>query len=209
MLQIIFDDKLRSVEKINKNDFTPYHHEVINNMKYDRRVLVFQDNNWSSILLGAGEEKAVYCVCDHNNKVFAIEIIDEKHYLYGRLINGEYFFEKRLSNIGGVKFSSESLIGLTFTGLIKIREYIHGYEWGRFQFRSGEKSIIDGLITSRLQAKLISQFKFYEQHYKDVHDRNIMFELRDKKEKGIAVLYFDCSKKLRMGKVSVRAIDVR
>jgi hypothetical protein len=197
------------VEKIKRSEFTPYHHEIIGSLQYEDKKLIFQDKTWSSILLGAGEEKAVYCICDHNNKVFALEIIDEKHYLNGRLINGEYYFEKRLGSLVDVKFNPYSLIGLTFTGLIKAREYIYGYEWGRFQFRYDRKSKIDGLITFILQSKLIDQFRFYEQRYKDVHDRNVMFELRDKNEKGKVSFYIDSSNKLKLGKVAIRAIDVR
>lgn len=109
-----FNNKIKNVCKIQYHEFTPYHYEVIKSMEYSNKQLFFSDDRWTSAFLGAGEEKAVFCVCDHNDKVFAIELIDEKHYLNGRLINGEYFFEKRNYNISGKKFNESSLIGLTF-----------------------------------------------------------------------------------------------
>ncbi|MDP4090930.1 MAG: hypothetical protein Q8930_16905, partial [Bacillota bacterium] len=84
-------EELRVVEKIRKEDFTSYHHEVISDMNFSNGNLIFKDPDWESFLLGSGEEKAVFRVCDHNNKVFAIEVIDERHYLNGRFVNGEYF----------------------------------------------------------------------------------------------------------------------
>lgn len=209
MFPLMFDNLLKVVEKISKDDFTQYHHKIIGSLQYEDKKLKFQDKSWTSILLGAGEEKAVFCICDHNNKVFALEVIDEKSYLDGRLINGEYFFQKRIGSLVDVKFNQESEIGLTFTGLVKIREYIYGYEWGRFQLWYDKKSGIDKLITFILQSKLLNQFKYYEQFYKDVHERNVMFELKDKSEKGAFIFYIDSNRKLRLGKVMVKAIDVR
>jgi hypothetical protein len=209
MFPLIFDDTTRIVEKIKQENFTPYHHEVIGNLQYESKKLFFKDKAWSSILLGAGEEKAVYCICDHNNKVFALEIIDEKHYLNGRLINGEYFFQKRIGNLVDVKFNPQSLIGLTFTGLVKAREFIYGYEWGRFQLRYDKESKIDKLLTFIFQAKFISEFNSYAERYKDVHDRNVMFEIKGKSDKGALIFYIDSNKKLKIGKLLIRAIDVR
>lgn len=205
-MKLKFGNMIKSVSKITRNEFTPYHHEVLKSMQYNKQHLLFSDDRWESVLLGAGEEKAVFCICDHNDKVFAIEIIDENHYLNGRLVNGEYFFNSRNYNIAGKKFNERSLIGLTFTGLVKIREYVYGYEWSRFQYRYDRKSALDNILTSILQTFLRGQFNFYREHYKDVHDRNVMFEISDK---GIPVFYRDCDNKLRLGKVSLKAIDVR
>lgn len=91
-----FDKSIRIIEKVKTEDFTQYHHDLIETMEYKDKNFYFVDKGWASILLGAGEEKTVYCVCDHNNKVFALELIDEKHYLQGRLMNGQYFFKKGL-----------------------------------------------------------------------------------------------------------------
>lgn len=208
-LSLIFDNSIRIVEKIKAEDFTPYHHKIIDGLQYKDKKLYFQDKAWSSMLLGAGEEKAVYCICDHNNKVFALELIDEKHYLEGRLINGEYFFQKRISALVNVRFNPEALIGLNFIGLVKVREFIYGYEWTRFQLCYDKKSKIDILISSILKKRFINEFRYYEQNYKDVHDRNVMFEIKHRDEKGSFVLYIDSSRKLKLGKVSIRAIDIR
>jgi len=64
--------------------FTPYHHEILAQMRYEQDSLLFPDDRWQGRYLGRGEEKAVFCVCDHEQRVFALELIDERHYLNGR-----------------------------------------------------------------------------------------------------------------------------
>jgi hypothetical protein len=45
---------------------------------------------WAVLFLGAGEEKAVYCLRDPQDRVVAVEVIDERGYLNGRLLDGWY-----------------------------------------------------------------------------------------------------------------------
>jgi hypothetical protein len=92
---------------------------------------------------------------------------------------------------------------------VKVREYVYGYEWGRFQFWSGKKSWLDSVLTFWLQAKFSGQFRYYGEHYKDVHDRNVMFEIRDSKGKGCTCIMKDLTGKVRLVKVGLQAIDVR
>ena len=137
-----FGDEVKTVNKIKQDEFTPLHRETLAQVQYEHQNLVFADERWWSIYLGAGEEKAVYCICDHNDRVFALEAIDERHYLNGRFVGGEYFFNVRIGGLVG-KGSSGALIGTSFTGLAKIREYVYGYEWARFQFSPGRKRRLD------------------------------------------------------------------
>lgn len=209
MFYLRFSDKIKYVNKINKDEFMPYHNEVLAQIKFDEGNLIIPNNEWYSTLLGAGEEKAVFCICDHNNRVFAVEVIDEKHYLNGRFIGGTYFFNMRVKNLINKKFNPNSLIGLTFTGLIKVREYVYGYEWDRFSFNQTKKGFLDSILTYWLQSHLIDQFKSYQKCYKDVHGRNVIFEVCDIKEKGIIAIIKDLSGKTKFVKIKLQAIDVR
>lgn len=38
-------------------------------------MLTFHDPRWRVTYLGRGEEKAVFCVCDHAQRVFAVELM--------------------------------------------------------------------------------------------------------------------------------------
>jgi len=209
VIKLKFNNEIISVTKIEKTDFTNYHHEIIEKITFINGNIEFVDISWKALFLGAGEEKAVYCVCDHNLKIFALELIDEKHYLNGRLADGVYFFSKRVNSLSGKKLNSDSLIGLTFTGLVKAREFIYGYEWGRFYYNPNKKSILDLLITSILQLTLYSNFKEYADRYSDVHERNVMFEIKDRGTKGVFVIAKDYQGDKKIFRVVIRPIDVR
>ncbi|MCX7749009.1 MAG: hypothetical protein N2645_19290 [Clostridia bacterium] len=209
MIILNFQNQIKPVVKIKAHDFTDYHHQVISNMKFSKGSLVIPDPNWTSIYLGAGEEKAVFCICDHENKVFALEAIDEKHYLNGRFVGGQYFFDKRIEGFRNVKLKPGAVIGLTFTGLIRVREFVHGYEWGRFQYDPQRKRWIDSILTSWLHSFLASKFEEYKKRYKDVHERNVMLEIRELNQPGIPAIAKDWNGKLRFIKVWLQPIDVR
>lgn len=209
MFDLKFQDTIKTVEKIQEHQFTEYHHRVLSGIRFVNGNLDIPDCSWSHIYLGAGEEKAVFCICDHENRVFALEAIDEKHYLNGRFVGGQYFFDKRIEGLKNVKFKKESLIGLTFTGLTRIREFVYGYEWGRFQFDPAEKRWIDHLLTGWLQMRLVSKFNGYKERYKDVHERNVMFEIREAKDKGIVTWARDLNGKVKLVRVWIQPIDIR
>lgn len=205
-----FNNNIKQVSKISKEDFTKNHIDCISQMSFCNQKLSFQNNEWHSTLLGAGEEKAVYCVCDQNNKVFALELIDENHYLNGRLIDGEYFSNITVNNIKRVKFNSTSLIGLQFTGLVKAREFVYGYEWGRFSFNpKSHHKFIDLVLTSHLQSIFLNEYKNFEKYYKDVHDRNIMFEINTEFKNYPYIFLKNYNNKIQYSSISLRAIDVR
>src|SRR5262249_54752722 len=157
-----------------------------------------------SLFLGAGEEKAVFCLCDTEQRVFALEILDERTYLNGRFVGGAYFCEARVPALSNVLLSARSRYGLKFTGKVLARDSIYGYEWSRFQFAPNKESWLDAVMTSWLQAGLTSQFDSYRSHFKDVHDRNVLFEIRPLSEKGIPILMKDCTGKLRLARIGLQ-----
>lgn len=205
-----FEDEVCYCTKIKKEEFSTVHKECIAQLEYKEKRLYFPDYRYKSILLGAGEEKAVYCVRDQNGRVFALELIDEKHYLDGRLIDGEYYYTTTASRLMGHKFNEESIIGLQFTGLVKAREYIRGYEWGNFQYDKNKcRKYKDKILTMYLQEKYRNQFLAFAAHYKDVHDRNVMFELAPPKEIGYHVKIVNEQNKKEKVSVRLRGIDLR
>jgi hypothetical protein len=179
-----FGDEICDVSKIEREAFEAIHHEVLDNLSYDNGNLIFEDERWQVAYLGAGEEKAVYAVCDHERRVFALEVINEHTYLNGRLIDGEYFFEKRIPGLTNVQPNPDAIFRFVFTGLVKVREFVYGYTWDRFQFDARRKSSLDGVMTSILQGFFQGEVNHYREHYKDVHDRNLMFEIRAPNERG-------------------------
>jgi hypothetical protein len=209
MFPFPFEDQIKSVSKIRADEFTPLHHEILAQMHYHDFMLWFPDDRWRCRYLGAGEEKAVFCVCDHENRVFAIEVIDERHYLNGRFVGGDYFFKKTLHTLANVRANPDSEFGLMFSGLVKSREFVYGYEWDRFQFDPRRTQPLDALLTAYLQALLMSRFNEYSTRYKDVHGRNVMFEIREWSQPGIPVICKDWLGRLKIAKVGLQPIDVR
>lgn len=204
-----FGNEIKLVSKITRDEFTSFHRNIIANVRYENRNLVFPQTQWTSIFLGNGEEKAVFCVCDEKNRVFALEVIDQRSYLDGRLVDGLYFYETLATGLMNAKFHPNSFIGLTFTGLVKAREFVYGYEWARFQFSPEHHGWLDIFLTNWFQSMFALRVNEYRSRYKDVHDRNVMFEMRGANEKGVPAFVKDWSGKLRMVKVGIRPIDVR
>jgi hypothetical protein len=204
-----FGDQVIPVRKILADDFTPEHHDIIAGLQYQPARLIFPDARWHSLYLGAGEEKAVFGVCDHTGCVFAIELIDERHYLNGRFVGGTYFFQKRIPALTGVKAQPDSEFGLMFTGLIKVREFVHGFEWGHFQFHPFRKTWVDSFFTAWLQSVYNAKYQHYCSLYKDVHDRNVLFEIRAFHESGFPLIVRNQAGRLEMVKIGIQPVDVR
>ncbi|MBZ0287527.1 MAG: hypothetical protein K8I30_07925 [Anaerolineae bacterium] len=204
-----FGDEVCLVSKIEKTSFSGVHQDVLASVRYADGKLLFADERWKAAYLGAGEEKAVYAICDHEQHVFALEVINEHTYLNGRLIDGEYFFDMRISGLTNVQPNPDAIFRYVFTGLVKVREFVYGYTWDRFQFDARRKSGLDGLMTAILQGFFQTDMSHYRARYKDVHDRNVMFEIRPPNGRGWPILYRDGLGNVRRGKVGVRAIDVR
>jgi len=209
MFSLKFGNDIKKVRKIDESEFSNFHREIISRVGFKDHCLLFPESGWSSSLLGAGEEKAVFVVCDNENRVFALEVIDNRTYLNGRFVGGTYFFETNAPNMQNIKYSPTSLAGLTFTGLVKAREFVHGYEWARFQFSPNKPGMPDSFLTTWLQSLFAAQFNNYRSRYKDVHDRNIMFEIRESHQKGVPVFIKDWHNKVYLVKVGIQPIDVR
>ena len=190
-------------------DFTEHHTLQLDAMTYADRSLRFPDPAWRSSYLGKGEEKACFCVCDHRGRVFVLEVIDERTYLNGRFVGGTYFLQRRVPGLSGVDFSPAALIGLRFSGLVKAREFVDGYEWARFQWRPDRRRRLDGLLTAWLRLFLTGRFEHYRRHYRDVHERNVLFELRPWRGRGVPVLARDQAGRVRLVRVALQPVDVR
>ena len=204
------EEKLLNIKKITKEQFSDAHREVISKIKFVNGNLILSEKQWKALYLGSGEEKCVYGIIGKDDRIFALELIDENHYLNGRFVNGEYFFQTRAPGIVNQKFDQNAIIGLKFTGLVKAREYVYGFEWTRFQFDMRKNTILlDSLLTWLLRFYFLKEYIDIERRYKDVHERNVMFELRDFNQKGFPLVVIDVRGKLQFVKVGIQPIDVR
>jgi len=204
-----FGDEIRVVSKIKAEDFTTTHHEILSKIRYNGYNLVIPDGAWRSLFLGAGEEKAVFCICDSNQHVFALEALDERTYLGGRFVGGEYFFDMLVSGLRNVMAENKAMSGLIFTGKVRIREFVHGFEWARFQFNPGQTGRHDWPLTAYLRAGLAAKFNGYRSQYQDVHERNVLFEIRAMRERGLPAIVRGWSRKIKLVRVGLQPIDVR
>jgi hypothetical protein len=209
MFHLKFGNEIVQVSKIPVTEFSAHHQEVCSTLRWKDGHLVLSDARWRSTFLGAGEEKAVYCLCDHNTRVFALEVLDERTYRNGRFVNGTYFYDAYAEGLSRVKLYPKAVMGLMFTGRIKAREYVYGYEWARFHYQPDSEHPLDGLLTSTLHYRLAAQFAVLQNLYQDVHEGNVLFELRETHERGIRIPVRDWSGRLRIVKVGLQPIDVR
>jgi hypothetical protein len=118
------ESEIIEVRKIQKEEFSDIHKSIISQIEFIDGKLILPDEQWKSIYLGSGEEKAVFGIIDNLSRMFALELIDEKHYLNGRFVGGEYYYQTRVNGISNKKFKPESLLKLNFSGLVKVREYV-------------------------------------------------------------------------------------
>lgn len=190
-------------------DFTDLHREQLDGVRFAQGRRLFPDPRWLCSYLGKGEEKAAYLVCDHRRRVFVLEVIDENGYLNGRFVGGHYFFTCRVPGLAGVPFDDRAVIGLRFTGLVKVREFAYGYGWARFQWRPDRTGWIDHLLTGYLRMFLGGRFAGYARRFRDVHERNVVFEVRGWRRRGVPVLARDAAGSIRLVRVGLRPIDVR
>ena len=109
----------------------------------------------------------------------------------------------------GVDLERSAMIGLRFTGLLKVRGFVDGYEWARFQWRRDRRGWPDAPLTGYLRLRLGGRYEHYRRHYGDVHERNVLFEVRHRRERGIRVLARDRSGRIRLVRVGLQPVDVR
>lgn len=205
-----FGDEVVDVTPADAEAFTAAHDEQFFAASFVDGSLMFRDPRWRANYLGRGEEKAVFCVCDHNRRVFAIELIDERSYARGRFVTGAYFLERRIPGLAGIPFNpAASEFGLRLTGLVKIREFAYGYEWSRFRWRPDRRGLLDHVITTVLRLLLSGKFRDYQLRYRDVHERNVLFEVRPWRSRGVPMLMRDAAGKLRLVRVRLAPIDLR
>ncbi|MEU8073857.1 hypothetical protein AB0B31_00300 [Catellatospora citrea] len=188
---------------------TASHAEQIRQAVYDGRLLRFPDPAWRCAYLGAGEEKACFGVRDADGRMFVLEVIDERTYLNGRFVGGAYFGDHRVPGLSGVPKSARATVGLRFTGLVKARQWVHGHEWARFPWRPDRASRLDALLTGYLRLFLGGRYDRYRRQYSDVHERNVLFEVRPARARGVPVLARDLAGRVRLVRVGLQPIDLR
>jgi hypothetical protein len=139
----------------------------------------------------------------------AVRHDDLRRPVNGRFVGGTYFLQRRAPGLTGVDFDSGSLIGLRFTGLVKVREFVLGYEWSRFQWRPDRRGPLDVVLTEWLRLFLSGRFDHYRRHYRDVHERYVLFEVRPWRGRGVPVPVRDPAGRLRLVRVRLQPVDVR
>ena len=194
------------VRKLEPGGFTDEHRDAVLAMRLDGDRLLAAPG-WATGFLGAGEEKAVHVVRDPAGRVFALEVIDERGYLRGRLVDGHYFADLRVPGLLGP--GDAASFTRRATGLVRAREFVHGWEWARFRLDARRTRWFDAVATGWLQALLMAPMNRYRDRYGDVHDRNVLFELRGRGSPGVPVLALDARGRLRLHRVGLRPIDVR
>lgn len=185
------------------------HAATIRAAGYDGRVLRFPDPAWRCVYLGAGEEKACFGVREGAGRMFVLEVLDERTYLNGRFVGGAYFGDFRVPGLAGVPKSPGATIGLRFTGLVKARQWVYGHEWARFRWRPDRPSPLDAPLTAYLRLVLGGRYARYRRHYRDVHERNVLFEVRPARSGGVPVLARDLAGRIRLVRVGLQPIDLR
>lgn len=208
---LLFDGELAWVRKLLRQEFCEHHKNELLGMKVSGNEIYFPNASWRIQLLGKGEEKAVYCVCDNENRVFAVEVLRREGYRDGRLADSEYYEQRMyIPQLQELERSSSSIVRDGFSGYVKVREFIHGYVWAKFFLRVGKPTFgVDTFLTNVLKDILYNGFRQYATTFKDVHDANVMFELRNWRMKGVPILAFDAAGRLRVFRVGLRPIDVR
>ncbi|WP_144121303.1 hypothetical protein [Catellatospora sichuanensis] len=208
-MAVLVDFDGERLDVVAAEGLTAAHAAQIRQAVYDGRLLRFPDPAWRCAYLGAGEEKACFAVRDADGRMFVLEVIDERTYLNGRFVGGVYFGDHRVPGLAGVPKSARAAVGLRFTGLVKARQWVHGHEWARFLWRPDRRSRLDALLTAYLRLVLGARYDRYRRRYSDVHERNVMFEVRPARARGVPVLARDLSGRVRLVRVGLQPIDLR
>ncbi|WP_155374564.1 hypothetical protein [Catellatospora vulcania] len=208
-MAVLVDFDGERLDVVAADGLTAAHAAQIRQAVYDGRLLRFPDPAWRCAYLGAGEEKACFGVRDADGRIFVLEVIDERTYLNGRFVGGTYFGDYRVPGLAGVPKSARATVGLRFTGLVKARQWVPGHEWARFPWRPDRRSRLDALLTGYLRLVLGGRYDRYRRRYADVHERNVLFEVRPARAGGVPVLARDLSGRLRLMRVGLQPIDLR
>jgi hypothetical protein len=220
--------QVQSAIKLPLDGFTEYHHRVIRGLAMNRNgELVFSEQGWSSIWLGAGEEKSVYLIIDPHGYAFAMELLGRDGYKNGELVEGHYFMEVFLPKISGHLWHSEAIFGHTFSGVAKIREFIYGEILAGTAYRDhyGECEPDPNIpathrfitsISRRLARWLLSgSYWKIKRRFQDTHEANVMIELiplhnpENKAHCPLPLPWAEADGTLKWWYVRLTAIDVR
>ncbi len=83
-----------------------------------------------------------------------------------------------------------------------------GSAW-RFGWRPDRAGRLDALLTGYLRLFLGGRYDRYRRQYSDVHERNVLFEVRPARARGVPVLARDLAGRVRLVRVGLQPIDLR
>ena len=184
---------------------TAAHAAQIRQAVYDGRLLRFPDPAWRCAYLGAGEEKACFGVRDADGRMFVLEVIDERTYLNGRFVGGAYFGDQRVPGLAGVPKSARATVGLRFTGRSRPGSGCTATS-GRVS-RGGRTGAAASTRCSPDTCGWSSAAAYdrYRRQYSDVHERNVMFEVRPARAGECRCSRRDLSGRIRLMRVGSAA----
>jgi hypothetical protein len=81
--------------------------------------------------------------------------------------------------------------------------------WARFQWRRDRRSWLDRPLTAVLRIVLGGRYEAYQRRYRDVHERNVLFEVRPLRGSGVPGLARDAAGRVRLVRVGLQPVDLR
>lgn len=215
----------RAVRKLTVAEWSEHHSQVLQEAQLtNAKHLQFPETGWSSLWLGAGEEKAVFLVIDPQDRAFALEVIDERRFMGGKLVEGTYFAEFTIPGIAEFEVSPGRPFSQIYTGKVKAREFIVGdvwADWGRcwFERLPAWKAFLMFLplsIFSGIGILLAGPKRNYlQKQWDDAHDANLAIEMlplsnpERKDHYPLPLLYVDYGGKCHLCWIRLTPIDVR
>lgn len=183
-IKYVVDGAIRQARKLDPVDFNPAHIHTLSSARltHDRK-LVFDNPAWRSVWLGAGEEKSVYLIIDEHDRAFALELLVRGGYLQGRLTEGYYLADLRLSHLTGQKRDPKALLSLTYSGEAKAREFIYGETLAgpsHVSLRPQGNSLrrlINNICLSWATYVAMPRYHDLRRTFVDAHEANVAIEL--------------------------------
>jgi hypothetical protein len=64
-------------------------------------------------------------------------------------------------------------------------------------------------FAAALQSILGARYATYQRHYRDVHERNVLFEVRPHNQRGVPALARDAAGRIHLVRIALQPIDLR
>ena len=224
-IKYYLNGRLQTLTKIQAEEFSPAHWRTLQNISFDETGhLLFDNPEWQSLWLGAGEEKTVYLIVDEKAHAFALELLDRRTYLEGQLVEGQYFGDVFMSKINGYKPNPESLVGHVFGSRGRVREFIYGETLaGKLtqpRHKEARRLPLPMLLLTWISYHLarmmvFGRYAYIQEQYSDAHEANVAIELiplhnpEQKKHYFLPLLWSDQAGHLHWYYFRLTPIDVR